>query len=158
EVKAVRWIHHPIALKQLKIVVHQHKIAGARLIEAETETQHPIGAGPVAARGDLAGKGGFVALGGENAAGERDLLAKGPGRHSEMTLHLLGGAGVILGLLTNDDVTHCLSPVIRASRQLALPALPISEFQPRRRPPARPGCHRSLPRLARVTDRGLPAT
>ena len=106
KVEAVRRIHHAIALKQLKIVVYQHEIAGARLIETKTEAQHPIGAGPITTRGDLASKSGLVALGRENPASKRNLLTERPRRHSEMTLHLLSGACVVLGLITNDHIAH----------------------------------------------------
>src|SRR5436305_280499 len=50
QVKAVRWIHHAVAREQVEIVVDQHEIAGARLVEAEAKAQHPIGSGPLAAR------------------------------------------------------------------------------------------------------------
>ena len=81
QVKAVRRIHHAVASEQVEIVVDQHEIAGARLVEAEAEAQHPIGAGPLAACCDLAGERGLVALGGENPAGKRYLLTERPRRH-----------------------------------------------------------------------------
>src|SRR3954453_24064307 len=81
QVKAVRWIHHAVASKQVEIVVDKHEIAGARLVEAEAKAQHPIGAGPLATRCDLAGERGLVAFGGENATGKRYLLAERPRRH-----------------------------------------------------------------------------
>src|SRR5262245_37506188 len=81
KVKAVRRIYHAVAGKQVEIVVDQHEIAGARLIEAEAKAQHPIGAGLLAARCDLASECGLVAFGGENATGKRYLLTKRPRRH-----------------------------------------------------------------------------
>src|SRR5712691_2222628 len=116
--EAVRRIHHAVAGEQLEIVVDQHEVAGARLVEAETEAQHPVGAGPLAARRDLAGERGLVALGGENPAGERYLLGQRPRRQRQMALHLLAGARVIFGLVADDHVAHgSMSPVIRASRR-----------------------------------------
>ena len=54
--EAIRRVDHAVAGEQLEIVVDQHDIAGACLVEAETEAQHPVGAGAVAACGDLAGE------------------------------------------------------------------------------------------------------
>src|SRR5439155_12057778 len=81
KVKAVRRIYHPVAGEQVEIVVDQYEIAGTRLVEAEAKAQHPIGAGPLAARCDLAGECGLVAFGGENATGKRYLLTERPGGH-----------------------------------------------------------------------------
>src|SRR5215510_2896525 len=81
QMEAVRWIHHSVAFQEIEIVVDQNDVDGARLVKAEAEAQHPVGAMAVTARGDLAGKRGLVALGRKNPAGERDPLAERPGRH-----------------------------------------------------------------------------
>ena len=159
QMEAIRRVHHAVAFEQLEIVVDQHDIAGARLVEAETEAQHPVGAGLVAARGDLAGERGLMALVGENPAGESNLLAQRPGRQIQMALHLLGGARVVLGFVTDDHIAHVsVSPVIRASRRPGVPARPISGSRPRHRRPAPSGCCRPPPRLARAAGRRRPVT
>jgi hypothetical protein len=56
QMKAVRGVHHAVAFEEIEVVVHKHNVAGARLVEAEAEAQHPVGARPVAARGNLAGE------------------------------------------------------------------------------------------------------
>src|SRR5262249_2646687 len=94
------------AIDQVEIVVDQHQIGGARLVEAEAEAQHPVCPGAITARGDLAGECGLVALRGEDPAGERDLLPQRPGRYGQMALHLVRRARVVLGLVTNDYVAH----------------------------------------------------
>src|SRR5262249_2548686 len=75
QVEAVRWIHHTIAFDEIEIVVDEHDVAGARLIEAETKAKHPVGAWPITAGGDLAGECGLVAISGKNPTGQRYFLA-----------------------------------------------------------------------------------
>ena len=91
QMEAVRRIHHAVALEYIKIVVNQHDIG---LVEAESEAEHPVCAWPIAARGDLTGERGLVALGGENPTGQRYLLAQRPGRHLGGMLALAGIAAM----------------------------------------------------------------
>jgi hypothetical protein len=60
----------------------------------ESEAEHPVCAWPIAARGDLTGERGLVALGGENPTGQRYLLAQRPGRHLGGMLALAGIAAM----------------------------------------------------------------
>src|SRR5262249_21581957 len=136
-----------------------HNIAGARFVEAKTETQHPVGVRTIATRSDLAGERGLVVLGSENPTGERYLLAQRPLRQRWVALHLLAGARVVLGLVTNDHLAHVSSPpVIAALRRLGVPARPISESRPQHKRPARPRYCRPPRRPARAVGRGPPAT
>jgi hypothetical protein len=64
QMEAVRRVHHAFAVEQIEVVIDQHDIAGARLVESEPEAKHPVNAGPVAARRDLAGERGLVPFGG----------------------------------------------------------------------------------------------
>ena len=76
-----------------------------------------------------------------------------------MALHLLGGARVVLGFVTDDHIAHVsVSPVIRASRRPGVPARPISGSRLRHRRPAPSGCCRPPPRLARAAGRRRPVS
>src|SRR6476469_1656807 len=96
EMKAVRGIGHSLALDDVQIVVDQDDVVRRRLVEAETETQHVIGAGRLAARSDLSCERGLMALRGENAAGERELLTRIPRRSRQMLLHVAARTLVVL--------------------------------------------------------------
>ena len=91
QMEAVRRIHHASPSSRLRSSSNQHDIG---LVEAESEAEHPVCAWPIAARGDLTGERGLVALGGANPTGQRYLLAQRPGRHLGGMLALAGIAAM----------------------------------------------------------------
>src|SRR6478672_4871096 len=95
QVKSVRRIHHTVAFQEVEIVVAQHDVACLRLVETETEAQHPISARLFSASSDLARQRRFVAFVCEYPARQGDLLPQAPFRGAKMFLHLLARALVI---------------------------------------------------------------
>src|SRR5690606_22131930 len=87
------------ALDDAELLVDPDEPAGGRLVEADAERQGepaPV-SGP---RRHLPGQARAVALVGHHAAGERELLAVGPGRHGEMPAHVV--ARPIVNLLLGE--------------------------------------------------------
>jgi hypothetical protein len=109
EMKAVGRVRHPVAFEHVQVVVHQQEIVRPNLVKAEAEAQHVICARRVATGGRLARKSGIVPFGGEDAAGESELLTRRPVRYCEVPVHPLAGLAVICVLVPGDNVHDVLT-------------------------------------------------
>src|ERR1700682_5699843 len=78
QMKSVRRIHHTVAFQEVEIVIAEHDVACLRLVETETEAQHPVSAGLLSPSSDLPRQRRFVTFVCEYPARQGDFLTQAP--------------------------------------------------------------------------------